>query len=177
MCVVLASSSSETEGHMTGIHVGIRHPFECLALFPVPEKTRKTWSWKGRVLCSAETAGSLFSSSMRQNRGQKYSKKEKKSKDLTINWWIQAEQGELHSRVRRGHMTWGAWMGYRRRAPRLGEGPCGHFAGRRSSVLQRPEKPIFHKSYCLIKKGRRGSSSMCSDRNGYFEMNTIAGHS
>lgn len=48
----------------------------------------------------------------------------------------------FYSRVRGGHMTWEAWMGYHWRAPRWAEGLCGHFANRRSSVLLQPEKPL-----------------------------------
>lgn len=49
----------------------------------------------------------------------------------------------MHSTdLRGGHMTWEAWKDYHWRAPRWGEGLCGHFANRSFSVLQQPEKPL-----------------------------------
>lgn len=49
--------------------------------------------------------------------------------------------------LRRGHMILEAGMGYHWRAPRWAEGLCGHFANRRPSVQQQPERPA---QQCII---------------------------
>lgn len=107
--------------HMTEIHMGM---IRC------PAKTRNNFSLQGCLVLLKITTWQLL---------QK--KRERKADILRIlKRFISVNESNAHP-LRRGHMTWEAWRGCHWKAPRSVEGPCGHFADRRSSVLQQPEKP------------------------------------